>query len=390
MSNNADLSILTTQNDVEAHVVKRVNNFRGSLAALYDQAWLLQDPHSVFKLEPVIRDAERRISEPVPEQACILEWRFGNDVPYVLRIPHKCRSVYVRVEYCKMLSSIFSSFSEGFGDVAGYKIDISKSTADTETFPPHNPFENLDIKAIENDLLNPGVIVVGTPGSGKTLFLLYVLALRLLARQTTVLQFKPYEFLIFEEAGVFCCTNIKDDLPFLPEHTWFLVDSNRDNKEPPTSFLNACLVCSRKLIMAVSPRKDRLTFMDKYENFKLLWMQCCLKEEVIVIRGCQKGKGFLTEHQLGYFFDEFGPNVRSAYEHSTDPDDYREEIKAKLSGMNGESLRTMVRNLSAGYFETEFSHKILIAEPSDESRRDFRVEFASKSVAKLVLETYAP
>ncbi|EJD01374.1 uncharacterized protein FOMMEDRAFT_21766 [Fomitiporia mediterranea MF3/22] len=389
MSNNADLSILT-QNGVEAHVVKRVNDFRGSLAALYDQAWQSQDPHSVFKLEPVIRDAERRIFEPVPEQACILEWCFGNDIPDVLVSPYECHSVYVRDEYRKMLSSIFSRFSEGFGDAAGYKHDKSESTADTETFPPQNPFENLDIKAIEPDLLNRGVVVTGTPGIGKTLFLLYVLALRLLARQTTVLQFQPNEFLIFEDAGVFYCTKMYDGLRFLPQHTWFLVDSNRDNKEPPTSFLNACVSCSRKLIMAAPPRKDRLTFRDKYGNFKLLWMQCCLKEEVIVIRGCQKGKGFLTEHQLGYFFDEFGPNVRSAYEHSTDPDDYREEIKAKLSGMNGESLRTMVRNLSAGYFETEFSHKILIAEPSDESRRDFRVEFASKSVAKLVLETYAP
>ncbi|EJC97527.1 uncharacterized protein FOMMEDRAFT_32488 [Fomitiporia mediterranea MF3/22] len=58
------------------------------------------------------------------------------------------------------------------------------------------------------------------------------------------------KFIILEAARVFVCEKIGAGLLFLPEHTWFLVDSNMSISKLPILFLNTCVSFSQKLIVA--------------------------------------------------------------------------------------------------------------------------------------------
>ncbi|EJD05294.1 uncharacterized protein FOMMEDRAFT_139750 [Fomitiporia mediterranea MF3/22] len=213
-----------------------------------------------------------------------------------------------------MLSRIFYAFGEGFGARAGYAPD--ERIEDIELFPPHNPFMGLDVKLVRQRDIICGLIITGTPGIGKTLFLLYVLALRLLARQTTVLQLKKNEFIIFEAAGVFSCEKMNAGIRFLPEHTWFLVDSNREIIEPPDLFLEACFLSSRRLIVAASPREQRFAFTSKCGWIVTKWMYPFESWEYIAARHFQLTDIPPTERQLQLFFREWGPNARAAFEYA--------------------------------------------------------------------------
>ena len=100
-----------------------------------------------------------------------------------------------------------------------------------------------------------------------------MLALLLLARQTTVLQFYKHEFIIFEETGGYSSRDLDEELLFLPINTWFLVDSSDYFVVPPEAFLNACTMYPRKIIVATSPRSPHFTFKKKYKLVSVMWMQ---------------------------------------------------------------------------------------------------------------------
>ena len=114
------------------------------------------------------------------------------------------------------------------------------------------------------------------------MFILVVLVLRLLAGLTTVYQFKKDGFIVFHAEGVFHSEKLTSDLLFLPQDTWFLVDSNEENISLPLSFIKACTSSSRKLIMAASPREDRFSFRKKNMGFAVVWMDPFTLEEYIV------------------------------------------------------------------------------------------------------------
>ncbi|EJD00310.1 uncharacterized protein FOMMEDRAFT_158982 [Fomitiporia mediterranea MF3/22] len=358
MFDNIASSILT-ENGVEAHEVERKNNvYKGSLAVLYDETWASQNAVSVFDLVDIIRDTreEDRTSEPIPEKACVLGWSVGGEVPLVLHTPFGCRGIF------------------------------TKGLQTRDLFPPHNPFIELDVRSVEEDLIF-GLVVTGTPGIGKTLFLLYVLALRLLARQTTVLQFVKGEFTIFEAAGVFVCKEMEAELLFLPEHTWFLVDSNEGITSPPFEFLRACDTYSRKLIVAASPRQERFEFTSKYDLLWTLWMYPFEFWEYIAARYFQL-ENTATELQLQHFFRVWGPSARAAFANATSPEEHKREIVQNILNVPWDSLRNVIRSMGGGSFDTKFSHNTLIAKPCSDDPSDFYVEFATKSVAAMVIETF--
>ena len=109
------------------------------------------------------------------------------------------------------------------------------------------------------------------------MFLIYVLALRLLARQPTVLQWFRKEFLYFCDEGVYSvpCPNYAEGDEFLsiiPEGTWFLVDSNKDLIEPPNIFLKLCRQGARFLVHAASPERSRVDWRYELNSSTTAWM----------------------------------------------------------------------------------------------------------------------
>ncbi|KAL5504922.1 hypothetical protein ACEPAH_7585 [Sanghuangporus vaninii] len=308
----------------------------------------------------VVRDRpDDQANVPVPKYITALEWTVKNQVPSILLNSFKSRGILLRDEYRFILARIWEFFGTEGGIESGYvpKPEIELSNA---IGPPYNPFKDLHIEHSGEDEV-PGVVISGTPGIGKSLFLFVLLARRLLARQTTIYQFKSGEFVLFHATGVYHSELVKKEFLFLPQHTWFLVDSNEQNFIPPPSFVETCNSSSRKIVMAASPRETRFTFYSKHKTFVTLWMEPFSEAEFIAARKLQGRKTPIAEHALEKFFCLYGPNARAAYENAKTPDDYKTDIIKNIDGVDWDGIVKIVRDMGRGYFETEFSHLVFIA-----------------------------
>ncbi|KAL5486097.1 hypothetical protein ACEPAI_7141 [Sanghuangporus weigelae] len=343
----------------------------GSLAALYDLTWNKQQSDLVFVPHNVVRDEpkESRAKVEVGDRVTALTW-----------------GVLIRDEYRYIMHCIWDIIGEYGGSSSGYRPLPNIERIGVED-PPYNPFVGLNVEWSEEKEI-PGVVVSGTSGIGKSLFLIVVLALRLLAGQTTVYQFRKDEFILFHADGVYHSEKMKNDLLFLPQHTWFLVDGNEENAVPPLSFLKACSSSSRKLIMAASPRRDRFEFTTKEMGFRTVWMNPFSLEEYVAARGLQAPKTLPRERDLETFFRLYGPSVRAAYENAETPDIYKRMVEGHIRRVSWDGVSRALDDLAEGYFESEFSHRVLIAKRLHDQPLEFYVEFASRINAELVLETF--
>ncbi|KAL5532275.1 hypothetical protein ACEPAF_5844 [Sanghuangporus sanghuang] len=359
----------------------------GCLAALYHQTWKDQNPDRVYVTHKVVRDRpDDQANVPVPEYITALEWTVKNQVPSILLNSFKSRGILVRDEYQFILARIWEFFGTEGGIESGYvpKPEIELSDA---IGPPYNPFKDLHIEHSGEDEV-PGVVISGTPGIGKSLFLFFLLAQRLLARQTTIYQFKSGEFVLFHATGVYHSELVKKEFLFLPQHTWFLVDSNEQNFIPPLSFLEACSSSSRKIVMAASPRETHFTFYSKHKMFVTVWMEPFSEAEIIAARKLQGRKTPIAERALEKFFRLYGPSARAAYENAKAPDDYKTDIVKNIDGVDWDGIVKIVRDMGRGYFEMKFSHLVFIARRQGKDAREWYVEFASKYVANLVYTAF--
>ncbi|KAL5514237.1 hypothetical protein ACEPAG_2325 [Sanghuangporus baumii] len=339
--------------------VIRDNSACGSLAILYDKIWNKRQSDLVFVPHDVTRDEpkESRAGVVVRERVTQLTWLVEEDCPLILKAYFKLKGVLIRDEYRFILAAIWNIISEGDGRLSGYlpQPDLWKTDADS---PPHNPFVGLTIKWSGEDEV-PGVIVTGTPGIGKSAFLLVVLALRLLAGLTTVYH-----------------------------ETWFLVDSNKGIIEPPQSFIDACNSSSRKLIIAASPRKNRFDFTSKDMCYRTVWMNPFSFAEYIEARGLQGSNTLPCELDLETFFQLYGPSARAAFSMVTKPDNYKNILQSNIDWISSTGIEKTLRNINQGYFENQFSQLVFVAKRLHDKPYDFYVEFASRFITELVLDAF--
>ncbi|KAL5531410.1 hypothetical protein ACEPAG_4287 [Sanghuangporus baumii] len=357
------------------------------LAALYHQTWKDQNPDRVYVTHKVVRDRpDDQANVPVPEYITALEWTVYDQVPLILWNQYKSRGILLRDEYRFILARIWEFFGREGGIESGYvpKPEIELSDA---IGPPYNPFKGLHIEHSGEDEV-PGVVVTGTPGIGKSLFLLVLLAQRLLAQQTTIYQFKSGEFVLFHATGVYHSELVKKEFVFLPQHTWFLVDSNDQNYIPPPSFLEACNSSSRKIVMAASPRETHFTFYSKHRTFVTLWMEPFSEAEIIAARNLQGRRTPIAERALEKFFRLYGPSARVAFEKAKTPDDHEADIVRNIGGVDWDGIVKIIRDIGRGFFETKFSDLVLIARRQGKNPREWYVEFASKHIANLVYTAF--
>ncbi|KAF9234972.1 hypothetical protein BU15DRAFT_51971 [Melanogaster broomeanus] len=112
----------------------------------------------------------------------------------------------------------------------------------------------LAMKAFEEAQYHKGAVVLGQPGIGKTIFLIYALVERLRRKQPTAFQFEPDMYILFTENGV-TTHSANDDEPLtLWNGIWALSDSNNKTIDPAVAFLGLLGV---RTIQATSPDSKR-------------------------------------------------------------------------------------------------------------------------------------
>ncbi|EJD01764.1 uncharacterized protein FOMMEDRAFT_169808 [Fomitiporia mediterranea MF3/22] len=348
-----------------------------SLVVLYNAVWT-DKPRPVFFCETVVRDERDCVSAEVPKEVTILSWRVDGAPPFALEVEFATKAIVIRPEYEKILRAVFHKLSARGGNDFGYH-----AVEFPDQFPPFNPFVDLSVKKVEATK-SPGAVITGTPGIGKSMFLFYVLALRLIAQKTTVLHYDGVHSIVFHENGVFKLTDISHVLRDLPWDAWFLVDSNKDVKEVPTQFIKACRTSPRVLLVAASPRGDRLTF-SKDMDILIMWMDPFHLWELVVTSVYQFTVAKASEKCLERFFDLFGPIARDAFRYAREIHEYEVEIMQVINNAKLADIQTGVAQATAGYFDIGLSHKVLMAFPVDDGRTNFSVKIPTQKLAELVV-----
>ncbi|EJC99444.1 uncharacterized protein FOMMEDRAFT_160497 [Fomitiporia mediterranea MF3/22] len=354
-----------------------------SLASLYLIAWKVRDPEGVFHKFPITRDdVANRVPLSLPNSVTVLSWTVEDSIPDILEAIFTCSAIYIRDEYTVMLSALFKALHESGGDAFGYhRIDVRTLQ---DKYPPVNPFKELQVQKVLWAKA-PCIVVTGTPGIGKSLFLYYILALRLLAQKSTVLLYRKGRCLIFHECGVYSMTldQLETVVGLLPMETWFLVDSNEDVGPAPHFLFKSCRTTPRLIVVATSPRSERMTFREDLQSPRL-WMHPFKEKELYEAMGTQVRRW--KEIQLRAFYEKFGPMAREAFVFAGIPDRYLRVIQEKLGPASSQNLRNGIGQVPYGYFETSLSHKVLVAYPTDDSdRTEFNVAIPTRKLADLTI-----
>ncbi|EJD08212.1 uncharacterized protein FOMMEDRAFT_164903 [Fomitiporia mediterranea MF3/22] len=354
-----------------------------SLASLYFITWKDRDPGSVFHKFPIARDDDaNRVPLTLPDSVPALSWTIKGSIPYILETSFMCNAIYIREEYPVMLSALFKALYDFGGDAFGYhRIDVKTHQ---DEFPPVNPFGKMQVRKVPLAKA-PFIVVTGTPGIGKSMFLYYSLALRLLVQKSTVLLYRKGRCLIFHECGIYSMTLDQLDtvVGLLPMETWFLVDSNEDVVSPPDFLIAQCRTTPRLIVVAASPRIEQLEFTDDF-NAPQLWMYPFKEKELYESMGMQLRRQ--KEIQLQAFYEKFGPIAREAFQFSGNLDGYEDIILRELGSTSLKSLPDVICWAASGNCEGGWSHRVLVTYPRDDSdRTEFNITIPTKKFRDLVL-----
>ncbi|KIJ08878.1 hypothetical protein PAXINDRAFT_158031 [Paxillus involutus ATCC 200175] len=127
-----------------------------------------------------------------------------------------------------------------------------------------------------------GASILGQPGIGKSLFLIYALVERLQKRQPTAYQYHDDRYFLFTETGV-TSQPANHDLPLDTSHggthIWALSDSNARTIQPASAFITLGV----RTVQAASPNRQRWKEWTKQAKAGLYVMDVWQQEELAAL-----------------------------------------------------------------------------------------------------------
>ncbi|KAI0686461.1 hypothetical protein BC835DRAFT_1309495 [Cytidiella melzeri] len=322
---------------IPAHIKER-----GQMHQLCDKFW--GEPLSEFiTVVNVPRDGERP-DVSAPETVLFIEHEL-----------HGNRGMIIRDTYLRALGHILAKC---------WRNDKNNELSLGAGPTLNNPFEDEEIvpKAPLTTVVS-SVSVSGHPGIGKTLWLYFVLMLRLAAKLPTI--FQPYsgEYHYFHRGGF---DELKDNelldvVPRTEKCTWWLIDSTQNNFVPSVHVLNS----GRFILHTASPRRDRFTWMNKVLSPFMYYMEPWSAAELICAQIARERP--LPESTIMRYAELYGHDVRKISGLSISDSGWEEKDwlgQAALGGMNLEGFVYAVRHL--GWFiEDNGYEEILTVVPDD-------------------------
>ncbi|KAK0216046.1 hypothetical protein IW262DRAFT_1464536 [Armillaria fumosa] len=185
-----------------------------------------------------------------------------------------------------------------------------------------------------------GVIITGQPGIGKTIFLYYVLLLRLQASQPTILVTHPERV---------------DAMYIVPATAWCLVDTNESLETVPAPISNAPFF----ILQAASPKAKHFQWANKTIGILQYVMKpFSLSELIIGYENSIPFFTFLSEHDrrnrsfdvsktpseesLQEYHRRYTPSARFAYQHAGNLDKYTSFVQGLLRQLTDDRLKNLI------------------------------------------------
>ncbi|KAL5480156.1 hypothetical protein ACEPAI_1426 [Sanghuangporus weigelae] len=332
-----------------------------SLQRLHAAAWNKGDNVSgVFARHPVRWDpgsnfADARLKGQ--KTVTVIHWESGVVCKQHLLEKYDVNAVLIRDEYSSTLREIIrcASADSEMDAVANFQSEIE------------NPFRH---QLPEFDM--SGVSVTGTPGIGKSMFLIYVLVLRLLAGKPTFFRDKLSHGFLLDASGVSIVSSDALDTESQPEGTWFLVDSGQELESVTQDIITACRISNGFVIQSAPPRTPNFAWFTKIGN-RMPWkiyMAPWSLEELIAGRDLQRHNAHLSEQQIKDFTEKFGTSARYVYGGAHTPSSHERLVKEKISILNLDIMKDLINVPIRGVkFDEYLSHLYLFNIPHPNDRK---------------------
>ncbi|PBK92689.1 hypothetical protein ARMGADRAFT_1080759 [Armillaria gallica] len=207
----------------------------------------------------------------------------------------------------------------------GTTFDIGNQVGTIDESPVEylNPFQEVDS---ESALKAKGFVIMGHPGIGKTIFLYYVLLLRLQASQPTILVTHPDKVTIFLRHGVFfvSMTDFEDVMHVIPTNAWCLVDANETAlpKRKHLRWANKTIGILRYVMKPFSLSE----LIIGYENFITSFTSLSDFDVVRRNRSLDVSET-ISEKSLQEYYRQYTPSARFAYQHAGNLDKYTRFVR---------------------------------------------------------------
>jgi len=225
-----------------------------------------------------------------------------------------------------------------------------------------------------------GVIITGHPGIGKTMFLYYLLVLRLRNRQPTFFHYSPGFVVLFDNRGVSVVSPIVGDSA-APNDAWALIDSNTKVKSVPWIFEKSD--SPNFVVVAASPCSKRWrSLLHNRSDTKLWIMEPFTLQELLQARILQMRPP--SEQDILAFFVSYGPSARDCFLSCSDLANYDQAIRNQIMTMPWDTLTAA---LSRGISEMSFddgSHKVILVAPQQDDHFSAQVTVVTKYVTQIL------
>ncbi|KAF5379246.1 hypothetical protein D9615_006049 [Tricholomella constricta] len=329
--------------------------------------WDSENP-SMFKEQEVNRQDGALPGVDVPESCILLHLSDEDRGEYDLNVS----SILIREDYLKTLQDIchFAAHSE---------LPDTGSRSDKSPIAFSNPFLNNKIVS-----MSIAVILLGHPGIGKSLWLIFVLVLRILAGCPTIFHFRSNTCYLFNAQGLYKI-NLADEEFIDAQHHfrkvvspqyWCLVDSNHSVPDVPPQ-----LSQTRAFILQVaSPRFDRVDWVKKHGSTTCRYfMMNPTLPELIMGRTLQPLETRCSEQALKLFYSRYAPSARMAYAYAEGIDQYEKIITEEISNLTFESFGKMLSSAEALRVEN-VSYHILLVSPGKGDRSAQSITISTRYV----------
>ncbi|KIL71128.1 hypothetical protein M378DRAFT_201760 [Amanita muscaria Koide BX008] len=233
----------------------------------------------------------------------------------------------------------------------------------------YNPFFDNEVQSKEC-----AVTVLGHPGIGKSLWLIVVLVLRILAGYPTIYYSSSNILYIFNADGLYRVdpTNLefkRARAPFykaISPQYWCLVDCNRDVVDVPF-FLSRTRAF---IVQTASPRSERIDWVKKYQSTSTRYFtKNWTLPELIIGRALQPPERQCSEQHLEVFYSRYAPSARMAYAYADNMDDYEQIVDREIYRLTFEIGEILSGSAEALQVE-HVSHHILLVNPQQSNRSD--------------------
>ncbi|EJC97530.1 uncharacterized protein FOMMEDRAFT_162950 [Fomitiporia mediterranea MF3/22] len=354
-------------------------NANTSLAVLHELAWKKQDESALFHKETVRRDELRMKNVQVREYMTVLKWEPNTAF---LKM-NEVKGILIRDAYCRMIQTVES--------ILWPKPEANESSEeamDIDLDPQYNPFK-ADLRPSEDVAC---VVVSGGPGIGKTLFIVHVLTLCLLARRPVVWQDAPNEVLVFVDEGVYSATLSGALSNYIPNGALYLSDCAPDVPTPNHGLVKSLVTLKgARLLHFAFPRQQNIAGFNKFPfDHTIVYMEQCTPEDLVCCRHLWYNQ--ISEREIEEFIKLYGLSCRNTQRYARKLVKFDGMIRNKITRLNEAALFDAIPRttsvLATSEEEARALHNIFCIQPQPTNVEDCSITIQTRHIYEMILQHF--